>query len=377
MKKLSECTVLVVDDTEENIDILVEALDSDYDVSVALDGKTALEIVETNPPDLILLDIMMPEMDGYQFFKELKINSATIKIPVIFLSAISTSGNKMTGFELGAVDYITKPFDILDVKSRVKTHLSLLLLNQELERQKQELESTVNKRLDESSIIHEDIVHSITTLAEFRKPARNNHIKRIQNYVKLLAENLKDLPRFRQFFDDQTIELLFKASSLHDIGKICISEQIINKPGKLTDEEFNEIKKHAELGRDSIMNIKQQEGNHLFLKFAKEIAYTHHEKWDGSGYPQGLKGEKIPISGRLMALADVYDSLISKRVYKEPISHDNAIDIIFAEKGKHFDPDLVDVFMEHEDKFRQVALEHADNEEQRNALSPKGMWDVD
>ncbi len=362
MKKLSECTILVVDDTEANIEIISATLGDEHHAIVpAFDGETALELVESNPPDLILLDIMMPKMDGYEVCRRLKANEATRNIPIIFVSALSDAENESKGLELGAVDYISKPFKPSIVKTRVHNHL-------ELKRYRDHLEELVRERTRELALTQEVTIESMAALAEYRDPETGGHIRRTQNYVRALAEHLKDHPRFKQFLDDAAIDLFYKSAPLHDIGKVGVSDNILLKPGKLTGEEFEEIKKHPIYGRDAIQCAEKRLGSNSFLRLAWEIAYSHHEKWDGSGYPQGLKKEEIPISGRLMALADVYDALISKRVYKPPFPHKKAVAIIVEGKGQHFDPEIVDVFLELEEQFRQIALKHADYEEERQSL---------
>jgi len=361
MKKLSECTVLVVDDTEANIDLMVATFGDDYDISVALDGETALELVKSVHPDLILLDIMMPGMDGYEVCRRLKANEATRDTPIIFVTALSDSGDETRGLVLGAVDYITKPFKPAIVKTRVRNHL-------ELKRHRDHLEELVKERTRELALTQEVTIESLAVLAEYRDPETGGHIRRTQNYVRILAERLKDEPRFKDVLNDATVDLLYKSAPLHDIGKVGVPDNILLKAGRLTEEEFEEMKKHPIYGRNAIRAAEKRLGSNSFLRLAREIAYSHHEKWNGSGYPQGLKGEEIPVSGRLMALVDIYDALISKRVYKPPFPHKRAVVIIAEGKGSHFDPDIVDAFLELEEKFRQIALEHADYEEERQAL---------
>jgi len=358
--------VLIVDDTPENIQILMETLKDEYKIVAAINGQKALQMAPLEPvPDIILLDIMMPGLDGYQVIEKLKADEKTRDIPVIFVTAMVEEEDEQKGLDLGAVDYITKPFRPGLVKSRVRNHL-------ELKRHRDNLEELVQERTRELVLTQDATINSMATLAEYRDPETGGHIKRTQNYVKALATKLINNPKYKDFFDDKTIEELFKSAPLHDIGKVGVSDNILLKPGKLTDEEFEEIKKHPVYGRDTIFRVELELGGDVdqsFLRFAKEIAYTHQEKWDGSGYPQGLKAEDIPISGRLMAIADVYDALISKRVYKSPFTHSKAVEIIAEGKGQHFDPDMVDAFLEIEEEFRQTALEFADFDEEREALS--------
>lgn len=354
--------VLVVDDTPENIDILNELLKSDYQIKVALNGEKAVKIANSeNQPDLILLDIMMPGMDGYEVCEKIKRNPKTETIPIIFLTALTEESNEAKGLRLGAVDYITKPFSPELVKARVRNHL-------DLKKHRDNLEEMVRQRTIELALTQEVTIESMGTLAEYRDPETGGHIKRTQNYVKILAEHLKDHPRYSDFLNDESIHLLYISSPLHDIGKVGIADNILLKPGKLTDEELEEMKKHAKFGKDSLASAKNKLGENSFLRVAREVAFTHHEKWDGSGYPQGLKEDDISIFGRLMAIADVYDALISKRVYKLPLSHKKAVSIIAEGKGSHFDPYMVDAFLEIQDQFKSIALQFADFEEERKAL---------
>lgn len=365
MKELSDCTVLVVDDTEVNVDILMNALGESYDVSVAMDGREAIETVAEEAPDLILLDIMMPEMDGYEVCRRLKADERTAKIPVIFLTALTEIENKTKGFQMGAVDYITKPFEITEVQARVKTHLSLVLAGRELAMQNEILEIKVAERTRELAVAQDVTIHSLASLAETRDNETGGHILRTQRYVLALARQLADHPRYGEALDEKTVNLFFKSAPLHDIGKVGVPDAILHKPGKLTDEEFDTMKTHCELGYQSLLKAEklfEMEVRPSFLTHAKDIARTHQEKWDGSGYPQGLKGEEIPLSGRIMAVADVYDALICKRVYKPAFPHEKAVAIISEGRGSHFDPDVVDAFLEIQESVKQIAAEFSDNE---------------
>ena len=365
MKELSDCTVLVVDDTEANVDILVDALGERYDVSVAMDGREAVETVAEEPPDLILLDIMMPEMDGYEVCQTLKADERYAKIPIIFLTALTEVENKTKGFQMGAVDYITKPFEITEVQARVKTHLSLVLASRELEMQNEILEIKVAERTRDLAITQDITIHSLASLAETRDNETGGHILRTQRYVQALARHLADHPKHGAVLDEKTVDLLYKSAPLHDIGKVGVPDAVLHKPGKLTDEEFATMKTHCELGYQALLKAEElfdAEIRPSFLSHARDIARTHQEKWDGSGYPQGLKGEEIPLSGRIMAVADVYDALICKRVYKPPFTHEKAVAIISEGRGTHFDPDVVDAFLEIEETIKAVAKELADSD---------------
>jgi len=365
MSEVQKASILVVDDTPDNLKLMSGLLKEYYKVKIANSGKNALEIAQSEiPPDLILLDIMMPEMDGYTVCFHLKANPNTAHIPVIFLTAKTEVTDETKGFELGAVDYITKPISPPIVLSRVKTHLAMKKMQDFLSDQNSFLESEVSKRTAEVNAIQDVTIHAMASLAETRDSDTGNHIRRTQQYVKVLAEKLRDNPRFSHFLDDKNIEMLFKSAPLHDIGKVGIPDKILLKPGKFTDEEFEIMKTHTTLGRNAILQAEKELGLEVpFLKCAKEIAYYHQEKWDGSGYPTGLAGNDIPISARLMAVADVYDALISRRVYKTGMPHEKAVQIISEGKNTHFDPDMVDMFIELQDEFKAIAARFADSDE--------------
>ncbi|MGD8255926.1 MAG: response regulator [Desulfobacterales bacterium] len=363
--------ILLVDDNTTNLQLLHETLDGlGYKLLIAKNGKSALSIAQKAMPSLILLDIMMPEMDGYEVCRRLKAGEKTASIPVIFITAMTDDEDEAKGLEFGAVDYITKPFNPELVKARVRIHL-------ELKHHRDHLEHLVNERTRRLALVQAVTIESLATLAEYRDPETGGHIKRTQNYVKALAVHLREYPRFRAQLDDATIELLYLSAPLHDVGKVGVRDHILLKAGKLTDEEFEEMKRHTVYGRDALQITEQKLGKDSFLHHATEIAYTHQEKWDGSGYPQGLEGDAIPISGRLMALADVYDALISKRVYKPPFSHEDAVKIIVEGKGRHFDPDVVEAFLELENTFRNIALTFADHDEERQMLGDRADLKLD
>jgi putative two-component system response regulator len=362
--------ILVVDDAPENIDVLIGILKGDYRTRAALDGERALKIATDNsPPDLILLDIMMPGMDGYEVCRRLKRRADTCRIPVIFVTTKDDVTDEFKGFETGCVDYITKPVSPPLVKARVKTHLALYDQNRVLEEK-------VRQRTRELVHTQDVTILGLAVLAEYRDNETGGHIMRTQHYVRILAEHLSMQSGFKEFLGDDMVELLFKSTPLHDIGKVGVPDGILLKNGSLTQEEFEVIKQHPIYGGDALSKAEQASGQSTsttFLQVGKEVAYSHHEKWDGSGYPYGLKGDNIPLSGRLMALADVYDALISKRVYKPPFSHEKAVKIITEGDGRimpgHFDPDILSVFNDHHDEFRKIALKYADYDEEKKLLS--------
>ncbi|MDD0816836.1 two-component system response regulator [Curvibacter sp. HBC28] len=355
-------TVLVVDDTADNLSLMSSLLKDHYRVKVANQGEKALKIAAQDPPpDLILLDIMMPGLDGYEVCRRLKAEPRTRHIPVIFLTARSEVADEELGLSLGAVDYITKPISPPILLARVQTHLALKATSDFLRSKSDYLQQEVALRTLEVQAIQDVTIMVMASLAETRDNDTGNHIRRTQLYVKALAVRLRHHPRFESVLTERNIELLYKSAPLHDIGKVGIPDSILLKPGKLTVEEFEVMKRHPAIGRDAIEDAERRLGIKVkFLTFSKEIAYSHQEKWDGTGYPEGLAGDAIPLSARLMAVADVYDALISKRVYKPAFTHDQACQIVVQGRGQHFDPDIVDAFIEIADDFRAIAIRYAD-----------------
>jgi putative two-component system response regulator len=356
--------VLVVDDTSDNLSLMTGLLKDAYRVKVANSGEKALKIVRgDNPPDLILLDIMMPGLSGYDVCKMLKEDRATRDIPVIFLTAMTATDEEKKGLELGAVDFITKPVNPPIVMARVATQLHVKAAADFLKDQNAYLETEVAKRTAELSAVQDVTIMAMASLAETRDSDTGNHIRRTQYYVKALAERLSKHPRFSAYLTEKAIDTLFKSAPLHDIGKVGIPDRILLKPGKFTPEEFDIMKSHTTLGRDAIVRAEEQLNLKVdFLNCAKEIALFHQEKWDGSGYPTGARGDAIPISARLMAVADVYDALISRRVYKDSMPHEKAVGIIVEGKGSHFDADIVEAFVALQDEFQAIALRYADTD---------------
>ncbi|MGQ0711934.1 MAG: response regulator [Rhodoferax sp.] len=358
-------TVLVVDDTPDNLTLMSALLRDHYKVKVANHGEKGLRIAcGDNPPDLILLDIMMPDLDGYEVCRRLKQDPRTRDIPVIFLTAKSEVDDETHGLALGAVDYITKPISPPIVLARVQTHLTLKAAADFLRDQNTYLEQQVALRTRELTGIQEVTILAMASLAETRDTDTGNHIRRTQHYVHALAQALNTHPRFADTLCPAYIELLFKSAPLHDIGKVGVPDRILLKPGRFTPEEFEVMKRHTVLGFEAITRAEADLGRPVpFLSMAKDIALYHQEKWDGSGYPEGRRGDDIPLSARLMAVADVYDALISRRVYKDGMPHDKAVAIMAEGRGSHFDPDVLDAFMALQDRFRAIAAEYADNDE--------------
>ena len=358
-------SILIVDDTPDNLTLMTALLKDAYRTRVANNGERALKLAAALPyPDLILLDIMMPGIDGYEVCQRLKADRATADIPVIFLTAKTETEDEQKGFDAGCVDYITKPISPPIVLARVKTHLLLKSARDFLKDQNAFLESEVARRVKEVQTIQDTTIMAMGSLAETRDNETGNHIRRTQHYVRALARQLSGNPAYTSDLDEATIELLYKSAPLHDIGKVGIPDAILLKPGKLTPEEFEIMKTHTTLGRDAILAAeKLLHAPSSFLRYAREIACWHQEKWDGSGYPDGLVGPLIPLCARLMAVADVYDALISRRVYKPAMPHEKAVEIIREGKGSHFDPDMVDAFDAVVEEFRAIAAEFADHED--------------
>lgn len=366
-------TVLIVDDTPENLTILGETLRPHYRVRAAISGERALHAVTIGTlPDVILLDVMMPDMDGYQVLQALKADAATRDIPVIFVTAMDSVEGETHGLALGAVDYITKPFNPDIVLARVRTHIELAKARERLHDENAWLEREVARRTNENALIRDLSLSALACLAEVRDIETGHHILRTQSFVELLAHHLAGHPDYREALADERLEIIVRSAPLHDIGKVGIPDSILLKPGRLTSAEFEIMKKHPVIGADAITRAMAQAANSrsgdgalpggafAFMETAREIALSHHEKWDGSGYPAGLQGRQIPVSARLMALADVFDALSSRRVYKEPLAPEDVTRIIVAERGRHFDPVIVDAFLELRPAFAEVAQRFAE-----------------
>ncbi len=326
-KAASQPTVLVVDDVPENIDVLAGILRPEYKVKVSLSGEKALSIARSAPaPDLILLDIMMPGIDGYEVCRRLKADLSTRKIPVIFVTAKGEVRDETLGFEVGGVDYITKPVSPPIVQARVRTHLALY-------DQARALAGLVRQRTDELNDTRLQVIRRLGRAAEFKDNETGLHVIRMSHYSRMLG--------LAAGLDEEEADVLFSAAPMHDIGKIGIPDRILQKPGKLDGDEWEVMKQHAEIGARIIGNH-----NSILLETARVIALTHHEKWNGRGYPEGLEGENIPLVGRIVAIADVFDALTSERPYKRAWSVEESVNLLQSESGEHFDPTLVPKFLE-------------------------------
>ncbi|EAT14807.1 two-component system response regulator [Desulfuromonas acetoxidans] len=371
-------TILVVDDIRENLEVIGGVLQSDYRVRVANSGQRAIKAAASEPrPDLILLDVMMPEMDGYAVLRELKANPATKEIPVIFVTAMDSDQDEEFGLALGAVDYVTKPIRPAILLARAQTQLELKESRDRLQNQNTWLEEEVRRRMAENELIKDVTLYALASLAEVRDQETGYHLQRTQTYLVLIMEQLKDHPRFQAELSESDRQLIAKAAPLHDIGKVGIPDEILLKPARLTPDEFEIMKTHSKIGGDALAKAAQRvldahpddkkdaesQGSLIFLDIACKIAMHHHERWDGTGYPDNLAGEDIPIPARLMTLVDVFDALSCKRPYKEPFPMEETIAIIREERGKQFDPDVVDAFVVLQDQFVAIANEFANTEE--------------
>ena len=356
-------TLLIVDDAPENLYVLSELLQPHYRVLAANNGERGLQVASGAPrPDLILLDVMMPGMNGYQVLQALKADAVSADIPVIFLTALSSPREEERGLSLGAVDYITKPITPAIVLARVRTQLLAKQARDWLKDQNAALEAEVARRMAENDLTQQVSIRALAHLAETRDPETGKHLARTQGYMALLADLLKDHPRFQSTLTPRFISLLRRSAPMHDIGKVGIPDHILNKPGKLTAQEWSVMQTHAKLGSDAIELAEQDIEKPLeFLTLSKEIAHWHHEKWDGTGYPDQLTGDAIPVSARLMAIADVFDALISVRVYKPAFSFEAARTLMAEQAGRHFDPDVADAFLGHFDAFVAIAMQHRDD----------------
>jgi Response regulator containing a CheY-like receiver domain and an HD-GYP domain len=354
--------LLIVDDSPDEIALLEEILKTEYRVVSVTSGEEALKITHTGIlPDLILLDIMMPDMDGYETCRRLRHDSRTGDIPIIFLTAKTGPINEKTGLDLGAEDYITKPPSPSIVRARIRTQLRLKQARDFLKNKAEYLEEEVARRIKDVALVQDVTMIALGSLAETRGNLTGNHIRRTQNYIRLLAEKLSMLNKYRDILSYDAIERLYKSAPLHDIGKVGIPDSILKKPGQLTGDEFELMKTHTTIGYSAISAAEKSLNSTIsFLSFARDMAWAHHEKWDGTGYPRGISGTEIPLAGRLMAIPDVYDALISERVYKKAFSHEDSVAIIAKGIGSHFDPDIGKIFLEVQTQFQAISLAFRD-----------------
>lgn len=346
--------ILIVDDSKTDM-LLIKTMLSDYTLLCAYNGMEAMEIVENNPGiDIIVLDLNMPIMNGYEVLQALQTNEIYKDISTLILTNYDENENEIRGLDLGAVDYIRKPLNLESLRKRIEVHVSLRRARKYIEEQNLILEDRVSVRTRELEMTRDITIHALIGLLEVRNIESSNHTKRTQWMMKILCEHLKTKQKYADILDDDYITELFQTAPLHDIGKVGIPDNILLKPGKLDSEEFEIMKKHTTYGVEALSHELNKKNVATFIRTAIEIVGTHHEKFDGSGYPHGLKAEEIPLCGRMMAIVDVYDALTSKRVYKPAISHEEALKIIMSERNKHFDPSLVEAFIEIEKNIQQI-----------------------
>lgn len=347
-----------MDDDVTSLTIGNNVLENYYNVVTLNSGKKLLNILQKKLPDLILLDIEMPELNGYQTITEIKNNPNFKEIPIIFLTAKNNIEDELKGLTLGAVDYILKPFSPSLMLKRIEVHLLIELQRNELLKFNTELQHLVKQKTRSIVDLQNAILQTFGEIVEHRDSITGSHIDRTQRYLRILFDEMIKSKEYKEELKDFNIELIIQSAPLHDVGKISISDNILNKPGKLTKEEFENMKMHTVFGEKIIENIKAKTSEHNFLEYARVLAIAHHEKWDGSGYPIGLKGKQIPFLGRVMAIADVYDALISERPYKKPLSHEQAVSIIAKDSESHFDPNIVCIFLKVHDKFKEIAFQY-------------------
>lgn len=346
--------VLIVDDVTSNLAILAGMIKgAGYVARPVTSAKQAMAAIEVKMPQLILLDISMPDMDGYEFCELLKKDVRTREIPIIFISAMNTMEDKKKGFEMGAVDFISKPFEVEEVTIRVNTHLKIYQMQQQLESYNRRLHKMVNDQTKQIEEEEKNFIMALAKLAELKENTDGVHLRNIAKNSKLLTMSLQFSPKFEKDISNSFVDTIEIAAGLHDIGKIGISDQILLKPGRLTEEERRIVETHSELGAATLQELYDMNSHNEFLRMAIEIARYHHERWDGTGYPDGLKGKEIPLSARIVAVVDVYDALVGKRCYKTPYTHEESIQIINGEAGSHFDPDIIEIFNKIQNQFQK------------------------
>jgi putative two-component system response regulator len=365
-------SLLIVDDIETNRDLLVRRLrPMGLRTACAADGAQALDMLRRQPFDLVLLDIMMPVMDGFEVLERMKRDNATRHIPVIVITAMDDVAAAARCIEMGAEDYLAKPFNPVLLKARVDACLERKRLHDQeqryrmqIEQQNGQLEDRVRKQVYELSEAQLAAIFAMSKLAESRDPETGEHLERMREYCKVLSEQLSHMPKYRRIIDRTFIDNIYAASPLHDIGKVGVEDGVLLKPGALDDAEWRQMRKHPLIGAETLRQVDRQHPGNAFIRTGIDIAEYHHEKWDGSGYPYGSKGEAIPLVARILALGDVYDALTSRRCYKEAFDHGKSRAIIVEGEGRHFDPEVVAAFLEIESEFQRIRLAYLDPDEE-------------
>lgn len=347
--------IILVDDSKSNLVVGKNVLSEKYEVFSVASGERLFKLLEKVTPDLILLDVEMPEMSGFEVMDRLKTLKEFVDIPVIFLTGMSDHASELDGLSRGAVDYITKPFSPPLLLKRIELHLLLQDQKIELKDFNENLQDMVEQKTQTVTELQNAVIQGVAEIVEFRDDVTGDHIEHTRNYLEILLDAIKE----RGLYADELLEwesdFFLSSSQLHDVGKITVSDTVLLKPGSLTDDEFEVIKKHTTRGMNIIQHIAKKTSEIEFLRTAEVFAETHHERWDGKGYPRGTKGKDTPLPGRMLAIVDVYDALVSDRPYKKAFSHEKAVQIIASGKGTQFDPELVDVFLEIEGQFKALA----------------------
>ena len=333
-------TIFIVDDSDTNLSMAESALDDLYSVMTMPSAATMFKLLDKVTPDLILLDIEMPEIDGFEALIILKSKDIWADIPVMFLTGRTDEEVEVRGFEMGAVDFVTKPFSAPVLLNRIKTHL--------------DIDEIIRERTAQLHRLQNSIVSVLADMVENRDKGTGGHIERTSIYIKILISGMRERGIYTSEIQDWDVEKIVSAARMHDLGKISITDIIVNKPDRLTEDEYEVMKTHAEEGERIIDEIIARTGEGEFLHNARLFAGSHHERWDGRGYPHGLKGEEIPLQGRIMAIADVYDALVSERPYKKPFAHEEAVRVIMENAGSQYDPRIAQVFYEVRDLFKAV-----------------------
>ena len=350
--------ILIVDDLPENLNLLKEILTKEGNrVRMFTSGPEALESAMEEAPDIILADVNMPGMDGFELCTQIKAIDQLKEVPVIFISGVTDVKEKIRAFKSGGVDYITKPFSVQEIQARVKTHLTISHYREQLKQYNQELENIVAKKAEEVYESQIATIFALAKLAENRDNDTGRHLERVQSYAQLLTGEMRKNAKFSNQINDHYEANIYHATPLHDIGKVAIPDNILLKPGKLSPEEFEVIKTHTVIGAETLKSVQSQYPNNSFINLGMEITYTHHENWDGSGYPRGISGNQIPLSGRIMAVADVYDALRMERVYKPSFSHEKSLGILISGAGTQFDPDIIEIFRANNQKFESLSMD--------------------
>ncbi|WP_455204124.1 HD domain-containing phosphohydrolase [Kaarinaea lacus] len=365
-------SLLVVDDNEMNRDMLLRRLQPlGYHVETACDGGQALDKLHGSAFDLVLLDIMMPIKDGFEVLKEMKADGRLKAVPVIMITALDDSASAARCIDMGAEDYLTKPFDPTLLKARIgaclerkRLHDQEVLYRAKIEEYNSQLQDRVRQQVQEISQAQLGAIFAMSKLAESRDPETGEHLERMREYCKVLSDHLSQLPKYQTIIDNNFISDIFAASPLHDIGKVGIDDRVLLKRGKLTPEEWQIMKLHPVIGAETLKEVDKQHPGNSLIRMGIDIAASHHEKWDGSGYPYGLQGTEIPLVARILALGDVYDALTSKRCYKEAFSHERSRQIVIDSGGSHFDPEVVEAFLATETEFQRIREYYQDAEQE-------------